>query len=86
VISFENLFIIDEFFEFICDQTNLYAEQVISAVPCSFTKYSLVETWKPVTVPELKQFLGLVFVTGIIEKSDLKMYWTGDPVFETPIF
>jgi hypothetical protein len=37
-------------------------------------------------VPELKQFLGLVFVTGIIEKPDLKMYWTVDPVFETPIF
>jgi hypothetical protein len=26
-----------------------------------------------------------VFVTGIIEKLDLKMYWTVDPVFETPI-
>jgi hypothetical protein len=42
-------------------------------------------TWKCVTVPELKQFLGLVFVTVIIEKSDLKMYWTVDQVFETPI-
>jgi hypothetical protein len=37
-------------------------------------------------VPEHKQFLGLVFVTGIIEKSDLKMYWTGDPVFGNPEF
>jgi hypothetical protein len=54
----KNLFIIEEFFEFICDQTNQYAEQVISAAPRPFTKYSLVETWKPVTVPELKQFLG----------------------------
>jgi hypothetical protein len=86
VMSFVNLFITDEFFEFICDQTNLYAEQIISAAPRPFTKYSLVQTWKPVTVPELKQFLGLVFVTGIIEKPDLKMYWTVDSVFETPIF
>jgi hypothetical protein len=37
-------------------------------------------------VPEQKQFFGLVFVTGIIEKPDFKMYWTVDPVFETPIF
>jgi hypothetical protein len=86
VMSFVNLFITDEFFEFICDQMNLYAEQFISAAPRLFMKYSLVQTWKPVTVPELKQFLGLVFVTGIIEKLDLKMYWTADPVFETPIF
>jgi hypothetical protein len=86
MISFVNVFITDEFFEFICDQTNLHAEQVISAAPHPFMKYSLVQTWKPVTVPELKQFLRLVFVTGIIEKPDLKIYWTVDPVFETPIF
>jgi hypothetical protein len=86
VISFVNLFITEEFFEFICDQLNLYAEQVISAVPCPFMKYSLVQTWKRVTVPELKQFLGLMFVTSIIEKPDSKMYWTVDPVFETLIF
>jgi hypothetical protein len=43
VMSFVNLFTTDEFFKFICDQTNLYAEQVISAAPRPFTKYSLVQ-------------------------------------------
>jgi hypothetical protein len=86
VISFVNLFITDEFFEFICDWMNLYVEQVTSVVPHPLMKYSVVQTWKPVTMPELKQFLGLVFVTGIIEKLDLKMYWTVGPVFEIPIF
>jgi hypothetical protein len=47
---------------------------------------SQFQTWTPVTVSELKAFLGLVFVTGIIDKPTLNIYWSEDPVFETPIF
>lgn len=86
VMSFVNLFFTDEFFQHIVDQTNLYATQAISAAPRPFTKFSLYQNWVPVTVAEIKKFLGLTFITGIIKKPTLKMYWADDPVFGTPIF
>jgi hypothetical protein len=50
IMSFVNIFITDEFIEYICEQTNLYAEQIISAAPRPFTKYSIVQTWEPVSI------------------------------------
>jgi hypothetical protein len=35
------------------------------------------------TVEEMRKFLGLTFITGIIKKSKHKIYWT---VFGTPSF
>jgi hypothetical protein len=57
-----------------------------SVPPCPFTIHSLLHTWASVTLPELKKFLGLMFVTRIIDKPNLKLYWTEYPIFETPIF
>jgi hypothetical protein len=37
-------------------------------------------------VKEMKNFLGLTYLTGIIKKPQLKMYSTDDPVFGTPLF
>jgi hypothetical protein len=45
-----------------------------------------MQAWKHVTLLEMKQCIGLMLVTGIIQKPDLKMYWTEDQVFETPVF
>jgi hypothetical protein len=33
-----------------------------------------------------EEICRLKFVTGITDKPNLKLYWTEDPVFETPIF
>jgi hypothetical protein len=57
-MSFVSLFFTEQFFRYVCDQTNLYASQVISAALRLFTKYSLVQTWVLVTVSELKNFFG----------------------------
>jgi hypothetical protein len=81
-----NLFITSNFLEYVCEQTNVYVNQVISAAPCPFTKHSQIQTLTPVTLPELKKFLGLMFVNGIISKPTLKFYWSEYPVFETPVF
>ncbi|PSN50947.1 hypothetical protein C0J52_08146 [Blattella germanica] len=64
---FVNMFIDNDFFEFLCDQTNLYAIQGILAAPRPFTRYSLYQTWTPVSVKEMKKFLGLILITGIIK-------------------
>ena len=57
--------------EIVDDQTNVYAQQQIAKMPCSFTKHARSEQWKPVTVIEMKKFLGLIFVTGIVQKLKL---------------
>jgi hypothetical protein len=72
--------------EYVCEQINLYASQIIGATPHPFTKHPLFRTWTPVTVATLKIFLGLMFVSRPIHKPILKICWTEDPVFEIPIF
>lgn len=39
-----------------------------------------------VTTDELWTFLGLLFLTGLIEKGRLSDYWSNDPLLETPYF
>jgi hypothetical protein len=38
-----------------------------------------------VIVEDMKNVLGLTFITGIVKKPKLKTYWTDDPVFGTSI-
>ena len=55
-------------------------------MPCPVTKHARSEEWKPVTVIEMKKFLGLIFVTGIVRKLKLELYWSTSGIFQTPIF
>ena len=41
----------------------------------------------PLTLPELKQFLGLTLTTGLLDKrGSLADYWSKNPVLHTPFF
>ena len=65
MISYFDHYIPPELSEIVVDQTNLLAQQ-IAKMPRTFTKHARSEEWKPVTVIEMKKFLGLIFVTGIV--------------------
>jgi hypothetical protein len=56
------LFVKKDFLEYVCDQNNLYNNQVISAASSTSTKNSLLQTWIPTTVLELKASFGIVCV------------------------
>jgi hypothetical protein len=86
VMPIVKIFIKNDFPEYVHDQTNFYASQIIKAATCPFTKHSLFRTCTPVTVPELKKFFGLMFVSGTTDMSNLKLHWAEDPVFGTSIF
>ncbi len=47
---------------------------------------SLEHQWYDVTVPELKVFLALVMLMGVVKKNNDRDYWTTDPVMQTPVF
>ena len=42
--------------------------------------------WHDVTVAELRGFIALVILMGIIKKNNVKDYWNTDPVMNTPLF
>ncbi len=50
------------------------------------SQHARIHAWKPVTVSEMKVFLGLFFLTGIIHKPELDMYWSTDEMLATPYF
>jgi len=66
VIRYFDHYIPPELIEIVVDQTILYAQQRIAKMPRPVTKHAHSEEWKPVTVIEMKKFLGLIFVTGIV--------------------
>jgi hypothetical protein len=70
VMSYFDHYIPPELIEIVVDQTNLYAQQQIAKMPRPVTKHARSEEWKPVTVIEMKKFLGLIFVTGIVQNQN----------------
>ena len=87
VMSYLDHYIAPELIEIVVDQTNLYAQQQIEKKPRPVTKYARSGEWKPVTVIEMKKkILGLIFLTGIVPKPKLEMYWSTREIFRTPVF
>lgn len=42
--------------------------------------------WIDVTPIEMKKFLGIIMVMGFVKKTEIRDYWSKDPLMETPIF
>ena len=74
VMSYFDHYVPPELTEIVVDQTNLYAQQQIAKQSLPITKYARSEERKPVTVIEMKKFLGLILVTGIVRKAKLELY------------
>ena len=86
VMSYFDHYITPELIEIVVEQTNLYAQQQIAKMPRPVTKHPRSEEWKPVTVIEMRKFLGLIFLTGIVRKPKLELYWSTRGIFRTPVF
>lgn len=80
--SIVKLFIGDDFFELLCNQSNLYYKQneelfKNSAEMAGFTDISL---------RDMQKFMGLLLMMGALKKMYLVEYWSNDPLIETPYF
>ena len=78
-----SLFINDDLLNYFVAETNRFAEQFISA--SATRRRSRVNDWYPTDPNEMRQFLGLLFLTGIIRKPAFHMYWSKDPLYFTPL-
>ena len=79
-----SLFINDDLLNYFVAETNRFAEQFISA--SATRRRSRVNDWHPTDPNEMRQFLGLLFLTGIIRKPAFHLYWSKDPLYFTPLF
>ena len=84
-VDFLGLFLDDEFFKILVDQTNVYAAQYIAAHP-ELPPHSRFRKWVDVSIPEMKTFLSLYLLTGIVVKPELQQYWSTNPLIKTEFF
>ncbi|XP_068082602.1 piggyBac transposable element-derived protein 4-like [Anabrus simplex] len=70
------------------EQTNTYAKQHMMAhgMLFPFPFRSRVNEWIPVTVAEMYIVFALYMLTGIVQKSTLRSYFSKSRLLSTPIF
>ena len=81
---FVRLFLFDDIFEHLVTQTNLYAQQKIAGRILRLNSFE--NQWEPVTRSEMKKFIALFFLTGLLRKSSIRDYWSTDFLLSTPVF
>jgi hypothetical protein len=87
-VDFIDIFISDEVIDLLVLETNRYAEDSIQKQRDAGRqkRRSRSLKWKPVDAEEMRRFLGLMFLTGMIHKPTLEQYWSTDPMLATPYF
>ena len=81
-LDYLQLDLTDEILTLIVSETNRFAEQFFEKTQST----SYTNLWEPVELAEIKIFLGLVMLMGIIHKPSLPMYWSKEELLSTPIF
>lgn len=77
----------DNILEFIVNQTNEYAKEVIDAFRRQNNNqlsYRLKQ-WTPLTVPMFKVFLGITIWTGLCKYPRMNDYWSQNPLFKNDV-
>lgn len=64
-------------------ETNKYAQQFIKEQQLS--QHARMQRWKEVTEDEMRKFLGVTLLTGLIKFPRIEDYWKKDPLFFHPI-
>ena len=83
-LDFFELYLNNQVITLMVEETNPYADQFIMQNENRDNSY--LSQWHAVTNPEMKTFLGLLLVMGIIHKPKLHLYWSTDIYYSTPIF
>lgn len=68
-----NLFFTPEIMSSIVEETNKYAEQMMTPTQ--------KQQWKPLTVEELRAYMGFCILMGIVKLPSLDDYWKKDTLF-----
>lgn len=85
-LDFLKLFFTDDFWQLVVSETNRYAEQYLEQHGDTLPQHAIARSWRPVTVPEMKVFMSLHLLMGIVWKPELDHYWSTDAATSTPAF
>ncbi|KAG0413353.1 hypothetical protein HPB47_009494, partial [Ixodes persulcatus] len=77
-------FLDNDLFSLIVRKTNRYAEQKLNASQLS--EHSRLKKWVPTTTEEMRVFLPLLLLQGIVQKPKQEWYWSKNKLLHTPIF
>ncbi|GBN32219.1 PiggyBac transposable element-derived protein 4 [Araneus ventricosus] len=81
-IEFFCIFFDDDIVGYIASETNRYTEDFIEKN--DLTPSSRVQKWKYVDSSEIRVFLGIIILQGIVQKPLQKWYWSQRPLLSTP--
>ena len=79
------MFITEELIDYITEETNKYAIQYFAANP-TMGPLALARSWIDVTAIEIKKAFTLCLLVGVVQKQQLHLYWSLDPLLKTSIF
>ena len=68
------LFVSDDVVDFIVDETNHFATQVLQLQ--TLTIHSRLKVWSPTNRDEMKRFLGMVIYMEVIQFPEISFYWS----------
>lgn len=80
-LEFYSALVDDNIFQYIVEQTNLYATQTILNEN-NVTSQARVHSWYPTDIYEMKRFFGLVIYMGIVRLPKLADYWSREPMYK----
>lgn len=79
VLKFFEHFINDEIVNIICTETNRYANDHIAS-------HRRAKPFDELSSNELKVFLALTLLQGVVKKPEMEQYWSKNPLLVTPFF
>ena len=83
-IDYFQLYLRDNDFENMAHETNRYFHQVrVTKQP---SRHARMNLWYDTAAEEMKKFVGLTFLMGLVDKAQLRNYWSTDPLIYTPSF
>ena len=80
--DFVDLYFTKEFWELLVTEANCFAVQFFE----NHELTSYTSEWVPVTIDEMKVFIGLVMLMSIIHGPSINLYWTTDALYHMPTF
>lgn len=84
-LYFFTLFVTDEVLQSIVTETNRYAAEFLEKNHEKLKPKSRFRLWKKdLSVDKLKKFIALTFYFGVVQKRNVKSYWSTDSIYSTP--
>ena len=83
-IDYFSFFFSNSLVNLMVEQTNLYAQQFVAQNPGSVL--ARPGGWTPVSAAEMRTFWGLVLHMGLVQKPSVRQYWSGDVLYQTPLY